>query len=209
MFYTRYAQACKMRGLSPSYVAQKAGLSKTSVTRWKNGAQPKSDIAAKLAKYLCVSTDYLLQGDEDGPTPDYTEQPPEGAHGVMIPVIGEIAAGCPVVARQNIEGYAVSDIGDPENYFFLRVRGDSMVNAGIKNGSLVLIRRQPTAENNQIVACLVGDESATLKRFFRTGHTVTLMPENPMYTPIVVPMEDFESGSARILGVGVRVVCHI
>lgn len=200
MFYERYAKLCRQRGLTPSFVALENGISKTSVTRWKNGAVPKSDLAAKLAAYLGVSVDYLVSETVF----DLSDAPP-----VMIPIVGEIAAGYPIIAEQNIEGYAVSDVGNAEDYFYLRVRGDSMINAGIKNGALVLIRKQPTAQNNQIVACMVGGESATLKRFFRADNLVTLMPENPAYSPIVIPIEDFDIGDAVILGVGVRVLTDL
>ena len=133
----------------------------------------------------------------------------EAIYNRQVVIVGTIAAGCPIIADQNIEGYAFSDIGDSENYFFLRVKGDSMVGAGIRSGALVLIKKQHYAENNQIVACLVGDESATLKRYFCSGRSVTLMPENPAYEPIVVPVSDFESGSAIILGVARRVVSDL
>ena len=205
MFYQRYAALCRSLGESPSAVAGKNGISSTSVTRWKNGAVPKGQIVARLARYFGVSADYLI-GGATAASPETDAQPVSPA---MIPIVGTIAAGCPIIADQNIEGYAFSDIGDSENYFFLRVKGDSLVGAGIRSGALVLIKKQHYAENNQIVACLVGDESATLKRYFCSGRSVTLMPENPAYEPIVVPVSDFESGSAIILGVARRVVSDL
>ena len=84
--------------------------------------------------------------------------------------------------------------------------GDSMVNAGIRDGDLVLLRRQDTAENGQIVACLVDGEDATLKRFRRQRDMVLLQPENPAYEPKLIPLSDFETGAARIVGVAVRLV---
>ena len=81
-----------------------------------------------------------------------------------------------------------------------------MINAGIRDGDLVLIRQQDTAENGQIVACMVNGEDATLKRFRRQGDMVILQPENSAYEPRVVPMREFETGEARIVGVAVKLV---
>jgi repressor LexA len=81
-----------------------------------------------------------------------------------------------------------------------------MKNAGIQSGDLVLLHQQAQAENGQIVACMVQQEDATLKRFRRQGDWVILQPENTAYEPRIVPVSDFENGSARILGVAVRLV---
>ena len=76
-----------------------------------------------------------------------------------------------------------------------------MINAGINDGDLVLIRRTSKAKNGQIIACLVEGESATLKRYYKSPTRVTLMPENPDYEPIIVPASEFIMGNARIIGV--------
>lgn len=124
----------------------------------------------------------------------------------MIPILGVIKAGIPILAQQEIKGYASADVSRPEEYFYLEVSGDSMKNAGIQSGDLVLIHQQPQAENGQIVACIVEREDATLKRFRRQGNWVILQPENPDYEPRIVPMSDFETGAARIVGVATRLV---
>jgi repressor LexA len=107
-----------------------------------------------------------------------------------LPLVGEIAAGGPLLAEQNIEDY----VAVPEpltrggEEFLLRVKGDSMVNAGILAGDIVVVRRQPTAENGEIVVALAGgDEAAdeaTVKRFFRDDGRVRLQPENDALEPI-------------------------
>ena len=124
----------------------------------------------------------------------------------MIPILGVIKAGVPAIARQQIEGYAAADVPEPGEYFYLRVSGDSMINAGIHTGDLVLIHQQSEAENGQIVACILRQEDATLKRFHRQGDWVILQPENAAYEPYIVPVSDFETGNAHILGVAVRLV---
>ena len=98
-----------------------------------------------------------------------------------IPVVGVVTAGLPILAVENIEGYIPWD--GQANCFALRVRGDSMINAGILSGDKVVVRPQKTAENGQIVVALL-DDSATVKRFHREKGKVWLLPENPAYEPI-------------------------
>ena len=104
---------------------------------------------------------------------------------VSVPIVGNVAAGSPILAEQNVEDFIVlsPDIAK-EGYFLLRVRGDSMVNAGILDGDLVLVRPQQEANNGQIVVALV-DGDATVKRFERGNGHVKLIAENPAYQPIV------------------------
>jgi repressor LexA len=107
-----------------------------------------------------------------------------------LPLVGEIAAGGPLLAEENIEEYMTV----PEQLerggadFLLRVKGDSMVNAGILDGDIVVVRRQQTAQNGDIVVALAGDDEAfdeaTVKRFFRESGRVRLQPENDALEPI-------------------------
>jgi len=104
---------------------------------------------------------------------------------VSLPVVGNVAAGSPILAEQNIEDHILlsSDLAK-DGYFLLRVRGDSMINAGIYDGDLVLVRPQHEATNGSIVVALV-DGDATVKRFERSNGHVKLIAENPAYEPIV------------------------
>jgi len=99
----------------------------------------------------------------------------------QIPVVGVVTAGMPILAVENQEGTMAWD-GDP-GCFALRVRGDSMINAGILSGDHVVVRPQQTANDGQIVVARIGDE-ATVKRLRLTGGQVWLMPENENYAPI-------------------------
>ena len=104
---------------------------------------------------------------------------------VAVPVVGNVAAGTPILAEQNIEDHVLlSPELAKEGYFLLRVRGDSMINAGILDGDLVLVRPQHEATNGAIVVALV-DGDATVKRFERSNGHVKLIAENPAYPPIV------------------------
>jgi repressor LexA len=122
-----------------------------------------------------------------------------------IPIIGEIRAGSPIITNESILGYEHADVDDKDEFFYLRVQGDSMKNIGMIDGSLVLFRKQQYAEDGEIVACLVGGDSATVKRFRRAKKTIYLMPENEDYQPIKLTTDDFESGEARILGVACEI----
>jgi repressor LexA len=103
---------------------------------------------------------------------------------VAVPVIGHVAAGAPILAEQNIEDHVVlSPQFAREGWFALRVRGDSMLNAGILDGDLVLVKPQQDAPDGSIVVALVGDE-ATVKRLDRSTGRVRLLAENPAYDPI-------------------------
>jgi repressor LexA len=102
-----------------------------------------------------------------------------------LPLVGQVAAGQPVLAEENIEEYvAVPPIaGGEDGHFVLRVKGDSMRDVGIYEGDHVVVRTQETARNGEIVVALVGDE-ATVKRFFRERDHVRLQPENDAVAPI-------------------------
>jgi repressor LexA len=113
-----------------------------------------------------------------------------------LPLVGQIAAGGPLLAEENVEDY----IGVPEplsrggEEFLLRVKGDSMINAGILDGDIVVVRRQQDARNGEIVVALVGDDEsaneATVKRFFREEGRVRLQPENDALEPIYAQYVD-------------------
>ena len=101
-----------------------------------------------------------------------------------IPVLGDVAAGSPILAQECIDDYLTFDCdGREDEYFALRVRGESMLNAGILPGDLVVVRRQQTAQNGEIVVALLGEE-ATVKRLSRKNGEIWLLPENDAYQPI-------------------------
>ncbi len=119
-----------------------------------------------------------------------------------IPVIGRVAAGEPILAAENVEGTVAVDRSfvRSDEVFALRVRGESMRNAGIMDGDYVLARQQPTATAGDIVVAVIGEE-ATVKRYYPEGRKVRLMPENEMFEPIVVdPRQDAFRIAGKIVG---------
>lgn len=119
-----------------------------------------------------------------------------------IPIVGEIACGSPILAEENIESYVTfsRELLGGGKFFILRAKGDSMINAGINNGDLVIVRQQETADEGQIVVALINDE-ATLKRYFRDKRRrkIRLHPEND-------EMEDMYFSSVSIQGVAVKIL---
>ena len=107
-------------------------------------------------------------------------EPPAG----RVPIVGTVAAGTPILAQECIEDYLTFDTGGRDGeYFALRVRGESMLNAGILPGDLVVVHQQQEAHNGEIIVALIEDE-ATVKRLRRKDGQVWLMPENDAYSPI-------------------------
>lgn len=106
---------------------------------------------------------------------------------VNVPIIGKVTAGQPILAVENIEDYFPLPVDYVKNdtVYMLHVQGDSMIEAGIFDKDLILVRKQSTAENGDIVVALI-DEEATVKRFFREKDHIRLQPENPAMSPIVV-----------------------
>lgn len=114
-------------------------------------------------------------------------------HPVSVPILGQVAAGNPVLAVEDIEGYIPFDPGGAEReYFALRVKGDSMINAGILEGDILVVAVDKTAVNGEIVVAMIEGE-ATVKRFKRENGHILLMPENPEYEPI-------DGDEAQIIG---------
>ncbi|MBI4729916.1 MAG: transcriptional repressor LexA [Acidobacteria bacterium] len=132
-------------------------------------------------------------------TPESPEEPRRPFRNV--PLLGRIAAGQPILAQEDLEDVLpiAEDLVGSGTLFALRVKGDSMIGAGIFDGDLVVIREQPAAENGDIVAALVEGEEATVKRLHRRGTRVLLEPANPAYEPI-------ESPDVRVLGKVVSVL---
>jgi repressor LexA len=116
-----------------------------------------------------------------------------------VPVLGRVPAGKPLLAEENIEGFlpVARELAPGKEVFALRLNGDSMIDDGILDRDHVIIRRQETAENGDVVCALI-DGEATLKRFYKKGKAITLRPANKNYSPTVVSQE--EPGRFRILG---------
>ncbi len=204
MSYNRFHELLDIHGTNVYKVSKATGIPASTFTDWKNGRSvPKVDKMMRIADFFGVSLGELL-GDESARL--HTDLRGGGINsGKRLPIIGEIRAGAPIITNEALLGTEYAEVDDADEYFFLRICGDSMKNIGILDGSLVLFRKQQYAENGDIVACLVGGDSATVKRFMRVKKCIRLLPENDDYKPIILSTDDFEAGEARILGVALEV----
>ena len=170
-------------GLSQEELGAKVGVQKAAIHKYENGlvVNLKRAMIDKLAKALYTTPTYLLGLEESTlPTP---AQPYHPTH--SIPILGRISAGLPIYAEQNIEGYTYTDLNGGSEYFALRVSGDSMNALGINDGYLIIVRRQDEVENGEVAVVMVGQDDATVKRFYASGSAVTLVPQstNPEHQP--------------------------
>lgn len=174
-------------GLSQQELADKIGVSKSSINMYERGDRiPRSNVQEALADYFNVDLDYLTGRSERTTRLVGSAEVPAGFEPLpvmmAVPLVGDIACGTPITAEQNIE----ARIGVPATWhadFALTCHGDSM-SPRYLDGDVVCIHAQPEVENGQIAAVRIGDE-ATLKRFYQDGDTVTLVPINPAYPPLV------------------------
>jgi repressor LexA len=199
------------RGLTMKQVADMVGVSESTISRWESGiiANMTREKIVLLSDALHISpSDIMGWEKEETPKVHFPEATPIQITG-FIPVYGEIPAGVPNYEDCQVIDYVSTSYAHPEDYFALRVKGTSMINAGIPDGAYVTIKKQNTADDGQIVACRLNGEEATLKRFRRQGDTVMLMPENPEFTPILVSAAEFSEGRAQILGVAKQVTVKI
>ena len=191
--------------LTLSDMSAKCKIPAQTLNRYELGQRkPKIDTAVEIAESLNINP-LWLQGYDTPMEESFPSNAIPFSASHKAPILGSIPAGYPVLAFEDIEGYTDIPYPDEENYFFLRVNGESMKNAGIYTDDLVLIRRQKYADNGQIVAARVNGDEATLKRYKRQGGSVLLLPENPEFEPQIVPVKDFENGDAEIIGVALEI----
>lgn len=193
----RLQQIMKMRGLKQIDILEKSKLysedsgiflNKNDLSQYVSGkVEPGQNKIYILSKTLNVDPAWLMGFD-------YKQE--EIGFDVSvnsIPIIGTIAAGTPILADENIESRFNLDASIHAD-FGLKIRGDSMIEAGIYDGDIVFIRQQPDVENGEIAAVLI-DDSATLKKVYKNNGTLVLQAANSKYQPMI-----FNSGEIHILG---------
>ena len=192
----------KRLGLTQTELGEKLGVKTNAVSKWEcNRVEdiPTSKIKA-MAVLFEVPPSYLI--DDDSLPPSAAPIDLTSRH--RIPILGRIAAGLPLYAEQNIEGYTLTDLNGGAEYFALRGTEDSMNAARIEDGDVIIVRRQDEVENGELAVVMVGDDDATVKRFYSTDSTVTLMPQsrNPIHQPQIY---DLEKTKIKVLGKVVKV----
>lgn len=177
-------------GISVEELAIRIGKNKATIYRYENGDIGKVpyDVLEPLSEALDVSIGYLVGSD------DTTEERPLPSNLIpitkvnRIPVVGTIAAGKPITATENIDSYIVLN-DEYKADFALRIKGDSMIDAGINDGDLALIIKDRPIDNGDIYAVLI-DGDATLKKVYKNDDYLTLQPCNSKYQPIMVKEKD-------------------
>lgn len=191
----------KLNKLTQADLANKLDVAPTAISAWEVGRnKPLMDKIEQMSTLFNIKKSDLLGDDIDTPT---NLVPINRASIVSIPILGTIKCGQPILAEDNITGYReeLSDRLPSGNLFYLKSQGDSMVPT-IPEGSLVLIREQPTVEYGEVAAVLVnGDTEATLKRVKKQGDIVMLIADNPDYPPYIIT----DDNPARIIGKAVQV----
>lgn len=196
--YKRIRARREELGISQEELAKRLGYkSRSSINKIEKGENdiPQSKIVA-FAQALQTTPERLMGWEQPTESPDIPKLPNiEPYNPTMVPIVGTIAAGTPILAEENIEGYA--PLQDKNADFALTIKGDSMIGDNIHPGDIVFIRQQPTVEIGEIAAVLI-DGDATLKHFYRDGDSVTLVSSNPKYKPMVYHKGDCDE--FRILG---------
>lgn len=166
------------RGVSLRALAAKVGIHFTHLSKIENGKDSIGrDSLTKIAESLGVDPDLLL-GES-------------GHQAVPFRVLGDVAAGVPIEAIENVETFDLTKIFDPHGHFLLRVKGDSMIEDGINDGDMAIVRHTTVAKNGDTVVAII-DGEATLKRFRKQGRSVILTPANERLTEMEYPASEVE-----------------
>ena len=198
-FKDRLAKLRKELDLTQEDLAKKIGYTRTAISAWEIGRnEPSYSDIVKIADFFNVSLDYLL-GKSDVKNPNLNDNL------FLIPIVGKVAAGKPLFANENIEGYLPIDplmynLTSPDGFFFLQIQGESM-NKLIKNGSFALIKKQDYAENGDVIVAIVnGDDEATVKRYKQLNEQFVMLEpvsEDSSFQPITI---DLKSTKFSIIG---------
>lgn len=195
--------------MSQEELAEKLGYkSKSSINKIELGRQNLTQTKIKaIADALETSPSYIMGWiDEDGAEKGSSIERSHSVSGLTpyhptkrIPILGRVAAGLPLLAEENIEGYTSVDFDDDESYYALRVHGDSMSAVGINDGDLVVVRQQTTVDEGQIAVVLVNGNDATIKYFKQQGNMVFLTPKsyNPEHQ---IQVYNLDETPVRIIG---------
>lgn len=198
----------KREHLSQQDLANETGLKRSAISMYETGQrEPDFETLEIFADFFNVNMDTLLgKSGQNSATSALPSDaiPIDFSEYHRIPILGRISAGLPLYAEEHIEGYTITDLNGGAEYFALRVHGDSMNAAGINDGYLIIVRRQDEVEQGEIAVVMVGGDDATVKRFYSSETTVTLMPQstNPEHKP---QMYDLSKTAIHILGKVVKV----
>lgn len=213
-FVERFKEALEQSGKTQSDICRLTGIGKSAISQYLKGSfVPKQQRVYAIAKALNVSESWLMGYDVP---PEPSKEPPKEPKNQKqshspeltpveynpthkIPVLGRISAGLPLYAEEQIEGYVYTELNGGNEYFGLRVKGDSMNAARICEGDIIIVRQQEQVEDGEIAVVLIGGEDATVKRIHRDGRTIILSPQS--YNPEhIAQVYDLKETNIRVLG---------
>lgn len=174
-------------GISQTALARGLGVRQSTVAMWESGKNnPGYETIIRIADFFGVGVDVLCGAEEQT---------------TKVPVLGRVAAGPPRSATEDIIGYEEMS---PEvlrggEFFALRINGESM-EPRMKDGDIVIVRRQPCVENGEIAIVLIGQEEATCKRFYRYKEGISLVSINPQYAPMFFSNEELRETKIEVIG---------
>lgn len=189
-FSQRLKEVRESLGLNKVQFAEYVGSSPANITRYeKEDMNVSLEAVKQISDKLSINPGYLLGWEEDKYMDMETYK--------KIPLIGTIAAGTPILATENIDGFEfVSQVENVD--FSLKVKGNSMIGARIYDGDIVYIKQQPDVENGEIAAIMINGEDATLKRVYKVDGAIILHSENPEYKDMVFSKKELKG--IKILG---------
>lgn len=221
MFYTVLKELCDKDGSSPTRVCEHLGIPRGTLSYWKNKKNftPKGETLQKIADYFNVSVDYLLSENPHNSdveelielnkmmndpifvvdeTPKIKIKP---APKNKIPVLGSVRAGHPMYAEENIIDYEEisNEMAKDGEHYALRIKGDSMTPRFIE-GDVVIIKKCPIVENGEIAIVMVGNDEATIKKFYKTAVGVQLVATNPNFPAMTFTPEEVDTLPVSVIG---------
>ena len=199
----RMKQVMNEKGITQAELSKRTGIRASSISDYLNNRyEPKQDKIYLIAEALSVNPGWLSGRDDSSTilkTDPFALKNIVPIERCMVPIIGQIAAGKPILADEHIEAFLPCDTGVHAD-FGLVVSGDSMIGADIHDGDVVFIRSQPVVDDGQIAAVRI-DDDATLKRFYKNPDGCTLVSMNPQYPPMIFNSDNCDS--IQIIGLAV------
>ena len=215
----RIEELCAEKGIKRRQMERDAGLGAGATTKWKQGMIPSQQSLKKVADFFGVSVAYL-QGESDYRTEQdaiiqgwnqtidvelASEESRRYEKGYMIPVIGNVVAGIPIEAVEDVLDWEEISVklARTGTFFGLKIKGDSM-SPRIQEGDVVIVRSQPDADSGQIVIAKVNGDDACCKKLMKTDSGITLLSLNPAYDPMYFTNDEIQSRPVTIVGVVVE-----
>lgn len=190
----RIKQLRQAIGLKQTDLASALNIGQATISNWENGkTEPDGDSLQRMSAFFDASIDYILGNSEIKQL--------SVKKGIRIPVYGDVAAGLPIEATENIVDYEEIDtaLATTGDFFGLRVRGDSM-EPRIQEGDVVIVRKQNDAETGEIAIVMVNGDSATIKRIKKESSGLSLIPNNPAYDIKYFSNDDISTLPVQIIG---------